>query len=94
MATPRTAKRDKPGKPLRDKDGKAQTLTSHTLNPVTALRTVSSSDTDRLGPVLKLSTCMLQSPLEVLGSGSARPPGRRPRERCCDGHEPSWISGP
>lgn len=28
------AKRDKSGKPLRDKDGKVQTLTSHTLNPV------------------------------------------------------------
>ncbi|CAN6295223.1 unnamed protein product [Urochloa humidicola] len=27
-------KRDKSGKPLRDKDGKVQTLTSHTLNPV------------------------------------------------------------
>ncbi|KAF8683995.1 hypothetical protein HU200_044946 [Digitaria exilis] len=31
------AKRDKSGKPLRDKDGKVQTLTSHTLNPVSAL---------------------------------------------------------
>ncbi|PWZ58094.1 2,3-bisphosphoglycerate-independent phosphoglycerate mutase [Zea mays] len=28
------AKRDKSGEPLRDKDGKVQTLTSHTLNPV------------------------------------------------------------
>ncbi|KAL6902021.1 hypothetical protein ACP4OV_004897 [Aristida adscensionis] len=28
------AKRDKSGKPLLDKDGKVQTLTSHTLNPV------------------------------------------------------------
>ncbi|PAN49841.1 hypothetical protein PAHAL_9G478900 [Panicum hallii] len=35
------AKRDKSGKPLRDKDGKVQTLTSHTLNPVSAPHKVS-----------------------------------------------------
>ncbi|PUZ41247.1 hypothetical protein GQ55_9G489100 [Panicum hallii var. hallii] len=35
------AKRDKSGKPLRDKDGKVQTLTSHTLNPVSAPHEVS-----------------------------------------------------
>jgi len=31
------AKRDKSGKPLRDKDGRVQTLTSHTLNPVSSV---------------------------------------------------------
>lgn len=29
-------KRDKSGKPIRDKDGNVQPLTSHTLNPVSA----------------------------------------------------------
>ena len=33
------AKRDKSGKPLLDKDGKVQTLNSHTLNPVSARHT-------------------------------------------------------
>jgi bisphosphoglycerate-independent phosphoglycerate mutase (AlkP superfamily) len=48
------AKRDKSGKPLRDKNGKVQTLTSHTLNPVSllsSLRTCSSICADLSLPV-------------------------------------------
>jgi bisphosphoglycerate-independent phosphoglycerate mutase (AlkP superfamily) len=56
------AKREKSGKPLRDKDGKVQALTSHTLNPVSALMIKFVAEL-----VLKPSTCRFQSPLEVLG---------------------------
>lgn len=72
------AKRDKSGKPLRDKDGKVQTLTSHTLNPVSALTTkiVIVDSSDRLLVISYWNyPSVLQVPIAIGGPGLA--PGVR-----------------
>lgn len=67
------AKRDESGEPLRDKDGKVQTLTSHTLNPVSSFspRRIAS----RRIALLRSEAWKLQVPIALGGPGLA--PGVR-----------------
>jgi 2,3-bisphosphoglycerate-independent phosphoglycerate mutase len=68
------AKRDKSGKPLRDKDGKVQTLPSHTLNPVSSVETMLGVN-PYAGLSLLIATIRLQVPIAIGGPGLA--PGVR-----------------
>jgi 2,3-bisphosphoglycerate-independent phosphoglycerate mutase len=69
------AKRDKSGKPLRDKDGKVQTLTSHTLNPVSSVETMLAENHSGTLGALLIATIRLQVPIAIGGPGLA--PGVR-----------------
>lgn len=68
-------KRDKSGKPLRDKDGNVQPLTSHTLNPVGSLPDLLCFAIHRVNNIrmqllfrtsLSETICRFPSPLEAL----------------------------